>query len=962
MSFRIDALQVNSFRGIQHINLPIEGQNLIIAGENGSGKSSIVDAIEYFFTGRIKQLEGRSDIDKKQCIPNLRGGSPEVRVAFKGFPSDEAVSVGYPRGKPQIPSSLQGFFELAARQTFVLRRYQVLAFINARDAERYQHISQLIGLGTLDTIEDRWRKELSKAQGYVEELQRDQQGVFDRLSEQLGQPVQTQEELVSAINTQLATQEPDPIDSRKALRQRLQDLRLRSRSEAEISEVERLKFLQDRIERTKREINGLLDESRKFQEDVKTFWRQSAALEDASLELLLNEGYRILRDKADMSNCPLCEAPITDYAALIQRLGERVANLGELTQSRRRVSERKARMIETLTALDDPAPSPEDLSRYGMTCYSILRQRALEEIFSFRRMLEQLDTNGEMERKWQWGSAVTQFQQALPEIVHEVSEQIQQLTLTESEASQLDLLILMTRVDDQWQQLQDAEKALQKARYVSQQINLVHTELVRARKRGLAALLQELEEDFRHFYLQLHPEEGYGDITIPVQRKRRSSVALRAKYHGHEAVHPLNFFSEGHLDSLGLCIFLAFIKRFDGDLRLIVLDDVLTTIDAGHRLRVARLLAQEFPGYQFVVTTHDHLWAKELERVFSNTRLVLLKRWSMDQGADCWEYPLSDWEYYEEQAKNGRPQDAIAGTGRNLEKFLCRMRGNLGLAVPAKPDDLYTIGDLYPDFWKWVRQHPIDRPDRPDFPQELQSLQKELDEVWRLRNWSGAHFNEWAQTVTPEESLSFLNAVKRLVGAFECPVCKSLVFYNRSAKALMCPRCKPEPPPSVVWQYKHEWYARATKLMEARKPKVRANTAPMVQSNFRGFLHDARHRLGISVSAQPYDRYDVQHLYEPFFDWATSNPNPGVDQWEHTIQECKRTLDAYRRNDQWIDIPDEEVETFVETIHKLTSLFKCIDCSQLLNYDAEQGVYFCSKCDKQETTPSRLSAYWFVRE
>ena len=45
----------------------------------------------------------------------------------------------------------------------------------------------------------------------------------------------------------------------------------------------------------------------------------------------------------------------------------------------------------------------------------------------------------------------------------------------------------------------------------------------------------------------------------------------------------------------------------------IVMDDVLTTVDAGHRLFVARLLAREFPDYQFVITTHDKLWAKELE-------------------------------------------------------------------------------------------------------------------------------------------------------------------------------------------------------------------------------------------------------------------------------------------------------------------------------------------------------------
>lgn len=137
---------------------------------------------------------------------------------------------------------------------------------------------------------------------------------------------------------------------------------------------------------------------------------------------------------------------------------------------------------------------------------------------------------------------------------------------------------------------------------------------------------------------------------------------------------------------------------------------MLTTVDAGHRLRVAQLLAQEFAGHQVIITTHDPLWARQLQSVLPNSQLISLKQWSYDQGTDYWDNILSDWDYYEQQARAGRPQDAIAGAGRNLEKFLYQMRTNLGLAVPAKPNEAYTIGDLYPPFWHWVKGHPLARP------------------------------------------------------------------------------------------------------------------------------------------------------------------------------------------------------------------------------------------------------------
>lgn len=963
MSFKIDTIQVHNFRGIRHINLPVEGRNLIIIGENGAGKSSIVDALEYYFTGRVEQLEGRTDVDKRQCIPNLKGGPTEVRVAFKGVSPETGIPIGYPRRSAAIPRSLQPFFDIAAKRTFVLRRYQVLQFINARDSERYQQISQLIGLEPLDTIDDNWRKEKLAVQRRVNELQEKCQEIRNRLTELLNQSVESQAELVRAVNTQLVPQQLEPIADRDGLQQRLQILRQRSKFQIDVTKAEQLHTLQERTAQMAQGIDALLTENARLYQSMQAFWQQSATLEDASLENLLIEGQRILRDNVGMRKCPLCEVTIPDYDALLQRIGERVANLHSLTQSRKQISEQKTTLEGRLTSLSALLLAVcEGLSAHGLAAYLPLMQAALGEVRTWQDSLDRPDWDVGATQSWQQNPTITELQQTLPDLTYEVSEQRQMLTPTEAEATLLDLLLTMTRVDEQWQQLQETESALQKANYVSQQIGLVYDELVAARKRGLERLGHELEEDFERFYQQLHPDEGYEAITIPVQPERRSSIALRAKCYQQEEAHPLNYFSEGHLDSLGLCVFLAFIKRFGSDLKLIVLDDVLTTVDAGHRLRVARLLAREFADYQFVITTHDQLWAKELETVIPSAKSVSLRRWSLDQGADCWQNVLSDWEYYEEQARNGRPQDAIAGAGRNLEKFLYQMRGNLGLAVPAKPDDDYTIGDLYPDFFKWVNKHPLERSDKPQFAQELKALENELDEVWRLRNWSGAHFNRWAETVTPDEALSFVGAIRRLVTAFECPVCRSLVFYNRSARALMCPNCEPSPPPRVVWQYKPGWNVTATKLMQAQKPKVRSNVVSMVQNTFRSFLHDVRHRLDFPVSAKPYDQYDLEHLYIPFFEWVATHPRSDVDDWQLSIEQCKQALDAYWQGDQWVDIPDAEIEVFVNVVRQSISLFECADCSQLLNYDHQQGTYFCTKCNEQETIPAQVSAYWFVKK
>ena len=962
MSCKIDSIEVQDFRGIRRLCLPVEGRNLIVVGENGSGKSSIVDALEYFFTGEIQPLEGRADVKKSKCIPHLRGDSPRVAVALRGVSTKQPVSVGYPKRSAGIPRSLKAFFDQVAQQTFVLRRHQVLGFINARDAERYKRISQLVGLGALDAIDRRWRKVCRDAERRLANLGDDYEKTLDRLSDLLDRRIETEKALVRVINRRLDDQSLEPIRRQETLPSRLETLRRSTQSQGKTQKAEKLHEFHKAITQTAEALKDVQEETARLQDGFGAFWQKSEALEDASLEPLLTEGYRLLQANADMSTCPLCEAAIPDYASLLRRLGERVRSLQALTESRRRVRRQKAAVERDLAFVEGLIGElTGGLEAHDLASYVPEAQAALASVRRYRSVLDRLDEGLAKTKGWPPLPSLDPFRRLLPELAFEISERRQRLIPTESGQRRVDLLVTMTRVHEQWRRLQEVRRALRKARFVHQQVALAYTELVEARKRGLKRLRGELEEDFGRFYQQLHPDEGYGTITIPVQQERRSSVALRTRYHEQRPAHPLNYFSEGHMDSLGLCIFLAFIKRFGGVLKLIVLDDVLTTIDAGHRLRVARLLAREFSDYQFVITTHDRLWAKELDRVLPDTQLIPLKPWSLEQGADCWEHPLSDWAYYKEQARKGRPQDAIAGAGRNLEKFLARMRLNLALAVPAKRDDAYTIGDLYPVFWKWVDHHPVERPDRPRFVEELEGLQRELDEVWALRNWSGAHFNEWAATVTSQEALTFVEAIKRLVTAFECPVCDSLVCYNRHVRALTCPNCHPSPPPRVVYRYRIEWYEKAVGLMQSGKPQIRGNVVPMVQGDLANFLHDVRHRLGLPLPAVPYDEYELDHLYEPFFAWATAHPRAGVDAWEPILRRSKETLDAYRQSSQWKDVPDAETEAFVHAIRQLTSLFECADCSQLLNYDDEEERYFCAACNQEETIPSPVSACWFVR-
>ncbi len=55
---KLNVLKMEAVRGIRDTSLDLKGRSLLVFGENGSGKSSIVDALEWLFRNQMSSLEG----------------------------------------------------------------------------------------------------------------------------------------------------------------------------------------------------------------------------------------------------------------------------------------------------------------------------------------------------------------------------------------------------------------------------------------------------------------------------------------------------------------------------------------------------------------------------------------------------------------------------------------------------------------------------------------------------------------------------------------------------------------------------------------------------------------------------------------------------------------------------------------------------------------------------------------
>jgi hypothetical protein len=75
------------------------------------------------------------------------------------------------------------------------------------------------------------------------------------------------------------------------------------------------------------------------------------------------------------------------------------------------------------------------------------------------------------------------------------------------------------------------------------------------------------------------------------------------------------------------------------------MDDVVTSVDTNHRRQFCNLLKEVFPKVQFIITTHDEVWARQMRSsgLIGRQSLVRFHGWSVDGGplygsvGDFWE-------------------------------------------------------------------------------------------------------------------------------------------------------------------------------------------------------------------------------------------------------------------------------------------------------------------------------------
>ena len=158
MTERVHRLVMHAFRGIPgEMTVDFgEGESVVVYGDNGTGKSTIADALEWYFRGEIELLtyEGR------QHAVRYVGSETD------GVTSVEVVTSGTLGGKVVFPDERPPETFACRRETFLLRGRTLADFINKTKTEKWKALVDILGLDAIESL----REDLQRARNELRKL------------------------------------------------------------------------------------------------------------------------------------------------------------------------------------------------------------------------------------------------------------------------------------------------------------------------------------------------------------------------------------------------------------------------------------------------------------------------------------------------------------------------------------------------------------------------------------------------------------------------------------------------------------------------------------------------------------------------------------------------------------------------------------------------------------------------
>jgi len=791
---KLHTLIVEEFRGIRNLRLDFAGRNFAVHGPNGTGKSGVVDAIEFVLTGNISRLTGQGtlNISLKAHAPHVdqRDAPDRARVILQAYVPSLKKNITIerrvsdpktPTVTPDEPEVRQIIADLAAHPEFALTRREIIKYVLAAPGERSKEVQALLRLEEVEKVRQSLQTINNSAKVDVRRAEQDSNQAQLQLLRALGIPALKRDDLVKAVNRRRellgleALSDLGPTTSIKT-GVIVGGTGGRKMSVPKKQALGEVNLFVERLAAPERP--ELLNVRTTTEGSLRSLIASPSLLRSLKSASFLRAGLELIED----DSCPFCDQEWST--------GELKRKVEAKLSEARTASEEKDKLVKSsqtvVAELLDLATIADALLRYGSALTPRVEMQVVAQwIVSVRRRRDALASFNDPELSFEL------IQRPAHEHPSEVAQELSELQARLNElpdVSQEDeAKDFLTVAQERLEVYREARRQQDRSKRHWELAGKVLTLFSDSANQVLTSIYNDVQQDFSKFYqfINRDDEATFTGKLIPSFGK----LGFDVDFYGRGYFPPGAYHSEGHQDSMGVCLYLALMRHTLGkQFTFAVLDDVLMSIDAGHRREVCSLLKTEFPDTQFIITTHDEIWLNHMrtERLIASKASVQFRKWTVDDGPHVWDGG-DVWQEIQDDLDSNDVPAAAQALRRYLEYVAAQLSSKLRASIEYRADAQHDLGELLPAVlgaWKsllaraqqvansWGNKEEVNR---------LSERQKEFAEKvdkTNVERWSinkTIHYNEWL-SLQKGDFLPVVTAFKHLLNVFRCPTCKSFIY------------------------------------------------------------------------------------------------------------------------------------------------------------------------------------------